>query len=434
MNLLAKIRIYGALVLGLIIFNSCEEKGDFGLGSDDVAPIQFDSENISLNTSIVWLDSIRSHNLGRMFVGGHSGSEFGDLSATGFISVDLNESRHPTLTGDAVFDSARINFSVNLLYDTSANNRQLNIRAYEIAEEFKDTVYITSSTLQQSNTLLASRDIQIEKFDSIYVMEVDQAWANQIFEGIRNGDATFDTQEAFDDFFPGFALKHEGASQNVFGISTGANFEMILYYSVPLDDGSGDLSNRTINMTSTGRTSFHNLTVDRSATDFSVVQETNIVYDAVPRLIVQAGAGIVTRLDLSDLERFTNENEGVIINLAEITIGPISDLPEGILPPPSLFLFLTDERNTTIRDGTVFRSIQEDGANVLGRNTPLRLNYDSESRTYSGSMTTFAQAYFSDIFRRNEFFLYPSNMNLGVDGFSIGIQDLQIKIFYSQLR
>ena len=79
MNLLAKIRIGGALILGLAIFNSCEEKGDFGLGSDDVAPIEFDVESISLSSGIVWLDSINSANLGRVFVGEHSGSGFGEI-------------------------------------------------------------------------------------------------------------------------------------------------------------------------------------------------------------------------------------------------------------------------------------------------------------------------------------------------------------------
>ncbi len=436
MNLLAKIRIYGALILGLIIFNSCEEKGDFGLGSDDVAPIEFQSEKISLNTSVVWLDSIRSNNLGRMLVGEHSGSEFGEISSTGYIGIDLNESRHPSLDEEAVFDSARINFTLNSLYDTSANNRELNIRAYPIIEEFKDTTYITRNSLQRSNQLIASRDIQVEKLDSVYAIHVDQAWASQIFEGIRSGDATFDSQSAFDAFFRGFALTHEGSSQNVFGIVPGASFELVLYYSVPLDDGSGGFSNRRIEMSSTGRPSFHNLTVDRSATDFSVVQQTNIEYPTVPRLVVQSGAGIVTRLDLSDLERFTNQNQGAIINLSEITIGPINDLQEGVPPPPSLFLFITDERNTVIRDGTVFRAIQRDGEriSVLARDTPLQLIFDPDTRTYSGSMTKFTQAYFSDVFRRNEIFLYPSNMNLGASGFSVNTSNLNIKIFYSQLK
>lgn len=433
MNLLAKIRICGALALGLIIFNSCEESGDFGLGTDDVAPVQFNSENISISTSVLWLDSIRAYNLGRLLVGQHSGSDFGAMQAKGYIGLDLNENTHPTLTAEANLDSVRLNFDVNYLYDTTASNRLLNIRAYQIGEEFKDTTYITTNSLQETNTLLASGDVQIDRFDSVYYMDVDMTWANQIFEGIRNDEATFNTQENFDVFFPGFVLKHEGAVQNVFGLGIGSSFELVFYYTVPSEDGS-ELVNRQITMPATGRPSFHNIDIDRSATDFSVVLDQQVEYDQLSKLVVQSGAGLVTKLDLSDLERFSDQNEGAIINLAEITIGPIGDLPEGVSPPPSLFVFITDERNTLIGDGTAFRAIQQDGANVIDRNSPLQLIYDSDARTYSGSMTTFTQAYFTNAFRRNEFFLYPIDMNLTLNGFTIDLADLQIKIFFSELR
>jgi len=431
MNLLGKIGIFAMLILGVAMFNSCEEKGDFGLGSDDVAPIEFDAQEISLETSLVWLDSIPSSGTGRLMVGEHTGSDFGVMQAKGFVALDLNESFH-TLVEGSVLDSTRINFRINYLYDT-ADNRELNLRAYQIGEAFPDTSYITRNELIQSNTLLASGDLLIEKFDSTYAVVVDEAWANQIFEGIRNDDATFGTQEAFNAFFPGFALRHEGATDNIFGLGVGSGFEMVFYYSDPIDD-SDEVVNKELTMSSTGMPNFHNFTVDRSATEFSAVQETNVVYTGQSRLTVQAGAGMVTKLDLSDLKRFTDENEGVIINLAEIKVGPIGDLPEGTFPPPILFLALTDDRNTIIPDGTNFRSIQQDGANVLSRSTPLQLFYNSETRTYTASMTTYTQAYFSDIFRRDEVFLYPNNMNLSVNGMTFTVEDIQIKIFFSQLR
>lgn len=436
MSLLVKIRIIGALFLCVLILNSCEEKGEFGLGSDDVAPIQFDAENISIGTSVVWLDSIASSNTGRLMVGEHTGTEFGVMSAKGFIAIDVNESFHPSEEAleESILDSTRINFRISYLYDTSANNRNLNLRAYQIGEAFPDTSYISRNELIQTNSLRASADVQIDKFDSTYAMDVDVAWATQIFEGIRSGDVTFDSEEAFNDFFPGFVLRHEGVSENIFGLGVGTTFEMVFYYSDPVGDGSGDLVNKRITMGSLGMPNFYNFTVDRSATDFSAVQQRNFTYNGLPRLSVQAGAGIVTRLDLSDLQRFTDENEGVIINLSEIKIGPIGDLPEGVFPPTSLFLALTDERNTIIRDGTGFRSIQRDGANVLSLDTPLQLLFDSETRTYTASMTTYTQAYLSDIFRRNEVFIYPSSMSTSVNGLAVDLQDIQIKIFYSQLR
>lgn len=432
MNLLAKVRICGALILSLTIFNSCEEKGDFGLGSDDVAPIEFTAEDISLSTGVVWLDSINSANLGRVFVGENTSSDFGEMTAKGYMALDLNETVHPTLTAEDILDSVKINFSVNFLYDTSSANRTFNLRAYKIGEAFPSDRYITRSELIQTNELIASGDILIDTFDSIYSADVDLNWAQQVFDGIRDDNVTFDTQLGFNGFFPGFVFRHEGASENIFGIATGTNFEVVFYYSVPLTGGI--ISSRTITMTGTGQPTFHHLTADRSATEFAVVQETGVEYDQVSKLAVQSGVGLVTKLNLSDLERFANENDDAIVNLAQMTLGPIGDLPQGVSPPSTLLLLLTDERNTVISDGGALRAIQEDGVNVISQNFPLQLRYNETDRTYTASVTSYVQSYLNNTFRRNEVFIYPSNMNLSANGLTLGLDDLQIKIFYSQLR
>lgn len=434
MNLLAKIRIYGALMMSLIIFNSCEEKGDFGLSSDDVEPIEFNVESISLGTGVVWLDSINSANLSRIFVGEHSGSDFGDMTAKGYIGLDLNENSHPVLTADDILDSVKVNFGINFLYDTSSVNRALNLRAYAIGEAFPSDRYITTSELMQSNDLIASGNVQIDNFDSVYSIDAELSWAQPIFDGIRDNDATFDSQSAFDQFFPGFVFRHDGSAQNIFGISTGSNFEVVFHYSVPLNDGSGNIANRTITMTGTAQPSFHHFTSDRSGTNFAFVEETSVEYNQVSQLVVQSGIGLVTKLDLSDLERFANANDGAIVNLAEVTIGPIGDLPQGISPPSTLLLLITDDRNTVISDGGALRAIQEDGVNIISQNFPLQLRYNETDRTYTASITSYVRAYLNDVFRRNEVFIYPSNMNLSTNGFTLELDNLEIKIFFSQLR
>ncbi len=437
MNLLAKIRMYGVLIMGLIIFNSCEESGNFGLGSDDISQVEFSSDDISISTGIVLLDSINSSNLGRVLIGEHQNSGFGSMSATGYVGLDLNETTHPILIAEDRFDSAKLNISINYLFDTTTLERGFSPRAYEISEPFPNSSsYNTETEFEQSSTLLASGDFQINTFDSTYALDVDDDWATLIFEGIRNNLSSFESQTGFEEFFSGFVFRHEGASQNVFGISAGEDFELVLYYSQPANDGSGTFRNREITLNNNGRASFYNLSVDRSSTDFSFVNEKHVAFDVANNAIVQSGSGLVTLLDLSDLQRFTNENSdnSIIINLSEITIGPIEELPNGISPPSSLSLLLTDERNTVIEDGTSARSIQRDGTNILSSSSPLLLPYDAETRTYTGSITTFTQAYFSDVFRRERIFIYPNGINQSINGFTIDPDNIQIKIFYSQLR
>lgn len=437
MNLLAKIRVFGALMMALIIFNSCEESGSFGLGADDISQVQFSSDSISIGTSIVWIDSINTADLGRVVIGEHQNSGFGAMSATGYVGLDLNETAQPILISGDRFDSAKLNVSINYLFDTTSLERTFNPRAYQIGEPFpNNSAYNTQTEFDQSSTLIATGDFQIDSFDSTYALDVDTDWANLVFEGIRNNLSSFQSQAGFEQFFPGFVFRHEGSSNNLFGISAGEDFELVLYYSQPANDGTGTFRNREITLNNSGRTSFYNLTVDRSLTDFAFVNAKHVAFDAGNKAVVQSGAGLVTLLDLSDFQRFTDENSdnSIIINLAEIRIGPIDELPNGIAPPSSLSLLLTDERNTVIEDGASFRSIQRDGASILSSRAPLELLFDSQSRSYVASVTTFTQAYFNNVFRRDKVFIYPNGINQSANGFTIDPSNIQIKIFYSQLR
>jgi hypothetical protein len=47
MNLSAKIKSLGALFLGFLLFVSCEELGSFGLGEEDIAPLEFFTTDLS---------------------------------------------------------------------------------------------------------------------------------------------------------------------------------------------------------------------------------------------------------------------------------------------------------------------------------------------------------------------------------------------------
>jgi len=87
-----------------------------------------------------------------------------------------------------------------------------------------------------------------------------------------------------------------------------------------------------------------------------------------------------------------------------------------------------------ISDGGALRAIQEDGVNVISQGFPLQLRYNETDRTYTSSITSYVRSYLNNTFRRNEVFIYPSNMNLSANGLTIGLDDLQIKIFYSRLR
>ncbi|MCO6359711.1 DUF4270 family protein [Roseivirga pacifica] len=433
MNLLGKIRIFGAfLVVGLIVFNSCEDSGPFGLGTEDVAPLEFFTEDIPIPVSQVLIDSINSRGTGRLLTGAVN-SPAGQMSATAYSALTFEADVTDRPDAAATLDSVKFSINFNYLYDESEVNSFASIKAYKIQKSFPDTTYVTSSTLPLTNELIASADLNIVDLDSTYELVLDQAWADYVFSGFLNEEDEFENDSTFNRFMPGLGFVVEGNQSNIFSIVSGQDLEIRFYYSQPAADGSGLTDNKEFAITGENKPNFFNLTVDRSATDYSAIQQPATEYASPAYSLVHSGGAVITKLDISGLNDFSESKDNAVINLVEFTVGPILDLPEDVDPPAALYMYFTDDQNIPVRDGSNFRGIQRDGTNVLSSAFPVTLAYDEETKTYSNSITTFVQSYYQDVFRRNHVFLFPTDINQSVNSFQINPDDINLKIFFSEL-
>lgn len=433
MNLLDKNKSFGALVLGLFLFISCEENGSFGLNGDDVAPVEFSSTDISVTSSVVLLDSIRSSSAGTLLVGNFQNATFGSIEGTGYNRLNLNRQSLFQVASQAILDSVRLNLTFNYQYDTSAMATNWGLEMFSLGRPVTDTVHITTDNIVVSSTLLASGELDITKLDSLYAIDVDETWGNEIFELLRLEDPVVLNQEAFETFFRGVAFKAlPGVTPNVLGIEISENSNITFYYREP--SASGEIDRALAHVMSFHTVpNFYGLEIDRAGTPTAIIDQFGVeIEPASGKRYVQSGAGIVTKIDLSVLNDFI-QTEPRIVNLAEISVGPIDVLNDNLPPPPFLNLLITDEENTRIKDQGRFRTIQSDGNNQIASSNPVLLIYDAETRTYKGSITSYIQTYFSGQFRRNELMLYPSNMTTGVNGASFNPEDIKIKIIFSEL-
>lgn len=433
MSLLVKIKNYGALLLlCLVILNSCEEKGDFGIATDDVAPVEFITENIAVNSSMVQLDSVITAYQGRFMAGNLINSPWGNITSTGFIGINARTDVIPEFDDDASYDSMRVEFTVNFLHDSSANNRDMQIELFDVTEEIVDTLYIGKNSLNYSSTLFASGAFDEIKIDSSYTIDANDQWGQEFFNGMTSGAAQFESQENFEDYFPGIAVRAFSQQGNIFGISPDVNFRILIYYSEPNEEGT-DIVQKSFEFNGFTMPYFFGVESDRSGSAFSAVIDANTAYDNTSVIGVNSGSGLVTKLDISNLAAFSDNIDGIIINSAELFVGEVNDTDEQYLPN-SLILYLTDERNTRIRSGNSYRSIQRDGSNQLGNGSPVQLFYNIETKTYSASITSFVQDYYKDRFRRDEIFLYPTDMNSTFRGFTLDKSNVRLKIYYSLLQ
>lgn len=434
MSLLDKNKSLGALVLGLFFFISCEEKGSFGLNGDDVAPVEFSSEDINITSSVVLLDSIRSSSTGTLLVGAFQNSTFGTFDAIGYSRLNLNRPSLFQVASEAILDSVRLNLTFNYIYDTSAVAANWGLEMYVLGRPVTDTLHITTDDLQVSSRVLSSANIEVTKLDSTYSIVVDQDWGQDLFDRLKVEDPLVADQEAFETLFRGVAFTaKDGVEPNILGVELSENSNITLYYREPSNTGEIDLE-VTHEMNFHTVPNFYGLQLDRSGTPTAGIQDFAVEYmPASSKRYVQAGAGILTKINISEFRDFITEDPR-IINLAEITIGPI-DLPTTTTEPPeSLYLVITDDRNTLIKDQGNFRSIQRDGDSQIGSSNPVELVFDAETMIYSASITSYLQSYFSGVFQRDELMIYPSNMTTGLNGISFDPEDIKLKIIYSELR
>ncbi|KYG76792.1 hypothetical protein AWN68_07145 [Roseivirga echinicomitans] len=433
MNLLGKIKSIGALMLGLTLLFSCEKNGDFGFGSDDISPVEFSVETVGTSSSVVLLDSISSTNLGVGFIGNIDDPDFGKVKATSYAQMKLNVDDLNDISEEAILDSVKLSIKFGYLYKDFAKTARLKVSL--LSEQIKDTLHITTNSTAISNELVASGNILIDELDSVYTINVNIDFANELFELMRNGSPQVATQEAFESAFPGLAFQTEDNSSNAFGIVLEPESSMIdFYYSEVSSTGTVNVP-ATHKITIGELTHYYGLEFDRSGTALEGMATTNQEYSPSSGLrYIQAGAGIVTKINLSELQTFANLKPDVIVNTAQVSIGPIDEPVDGVTPPTRLLLLLTDSGNRVIRDGENFRAIQQDGSNPIGSGTALTLLYDEDSKTYTGSITSFIGYYFSDVFRRNQFFIAPSSINGELGNVVFRPEDFKLKVFYSELK
>ncbi len=452
MNLLDKKLGLGAVLMALILFSSCEEAGNFGLGDDDVSPVDFFSENIPITSQVLLIDSIPSDDGETLLVGSVNNSDFGTSVARSFSVVNLNKETLVDLLPDAVLDSAKMNLKFNYIHNTEKTVLDLQIGELTQGSIFDSLSYFTKSESPRVVTniltgepiVIAEQIIEVENLDSTYIIDMDPVWALELFNLLRDNDPRVADQESFrEQFLPGIAFIGGPFTTGAFGIETvvGGDGEtsvasnIVLYFHQTAPNGTGDI-NFTLIMTFNDAKHFFTLETDRTGSDTEIVQDFGTAYEpATDMRYIQEGNGIVTKIDVSGLRDFTEARPDVVVNFAQLTIGPLESRPTiNGEPPQELILYLTDDRNTLIPDGNAFRGIQRDGGNQIASSATITLDYDAETNSYSGSVSSFVQSYHAEIFQRDEWVLFTGNMNTSLNGMVLDPNNIELKIFFSELK
>lgn len=447
MNLLDKKLRIGAVFMALFLLISCEESGDFVLGDLDISPVDFFSEKIEITSSVLLIDSIPTDSNDNILIGTLENDQFGRTEAQAFTILNLNKEQLVVILDDAILDSAHFNFKLNYKHNEDFDVLDLIIGAV-IPNSIEDTVsYYTDSdaprVLQDKVSGLPVEigrgRVNVGDLDSVITMDLNDEYALNFFNDLKNEDPRLANQETFESqYLGGLAFIPGDFNTGAFGIEMVEASNMILYFHQTSPTGTG-IINFTQELSYHDAKHFYVLENDKSGSEVEEIIESATAYEPSSGLrYIQEGNGIVTKFDISAFREFSESKPDMIVNFAEITIGPIQNQFNLNDPPPeTLLLYITDGQNTLIKDRTIFRGIQRDSESttgVISSSNTIELDYDVSTKSYTGSMTSFIQSYHGGVFQRDELLLFTINMNSSLNGLVLDPENIDLEIFYSELK
>ncbi|UII34470.1 DUF4270 domain-containing protein [Fulvivirga ulvae] len=389
------VRRSGLILLSALTFFSCEEElSTVGLPPENDLGIFFVDVPLNDKVSQIWVDNIYSRATGSIIVGSYQDEYFGHMEARSFTELTLpSENPGKNFSGTATLDSLVVETRIRGIYGSNVKNTLNKIEIYQLTDTIpvKDQTYTIAST-QALGAKLAESEFYIypdslglkfedyvedvqnltpkdssdreRLFDSndeyIYrsAFQVNDTYALEFFNRLKNQDAAFSSAENFADYFNGMAFVSTVSNSAVltYGVS---DTRMVLYYSET--DSQGNTSQEELVFGASATINYNNIEPNKnvgwSGSDFDdlstfyepYVTSTNLAY-------VQSGTNLLMKIDLSSMQQFADTIDSPVIQKAELIFSGIVDADENTPPPANMLYYLTTTdslANKNYRVGTL---------------------------------------------------------------------------------
>jgi hypothetical protein len=414
-----------AMLAIALFFLSCED-GTSLLGYENPTS-KFDLSfiDIPVETSVIQLDSIRTSNfnasndLNRLLVGKTDDARFGDATAIAFTQFLPKSGLDTSVTNHTpVFDSISLQLRHDYYAYGANGNTHQEINVHELTEALKSSfstttttntggqqkphtttynfqkTYLSKDVATFDPTMLGTKGFNVDKDkyklgaadatpDTVYTtIPLSDAFGQRLFNLATTASKTdFTNYTYFTERFKGLVLT-PGESDKIIGIRPGDDFTKLVMHLHTTKD------TLTIEFSLNNLLSFNQITADRSSSELATL--TTTYQDTEPNgdlRYIQAGTGVVTKIDFSKFGEFAATLDRVAINSAEFIINGIED-PAGNEPPPNLVVKLLKDNNRIKKPA--FRGNSTAFTNDVAQINSYRgyINYDvsSFSNFYSGSV------------------------------------------------
>lgn len=342
MNLLIKRIAFIALFLPIF---SCEDPKDIGLDLEpqkDNFGVLF-TEDLTIQTSTVLVDSVRTNSSPYFLVGRYQDPQLGTVTAQSFLQVRFG----------AAFDlgsTATVDYAELILdyeYDYGNTGQPQTLSVHRLTDSLRRKVYYNYEKLNFSPVAIGTQTFVANTKRDTLKIRLDDAIANELmsFSG--------KTEQEFLNAFYGFTLVGgENDNGAVIAPTVTANNTasvLRLYYK-----NSGSATQNTYDFFLDGL-NFNHIRSDRTG----LLANLQNPYDSLPsgttggQSYVQAGIGLMTKIEFPDIQKL--KEKGIVgINHAELVVRPVTGtIANGMNTPQALVLYQVGLDNKIYRDTTL---------------------------------------------------------------------------------
>lgn len=449
----------------LFLFNSCiNDDETLGLGNNSEV---FDYGFIDINVpiSVVLRDSLFTAGTERLLAGRYLDPDFGEVLARSYFAMaPLSYNNTLNIPSNATYDSIVLDLSYGYFYGHEGQGQTFEIHQLADTIGFNPIKYsfdavnlgskIAEKTFDADTALIGKRLIDFASAEDTVGISFDGEGNVLYFERFRLNDAIgmdlfqkskdrsieFENLNNFNNYFKGLALVPKNDNSIILGFRPRANStRIIIFYTII--NSEGEPESRILNFLVNDQRQFNEIQPNsnfsnRSGTALeSLIEPYQDFNPGDGKGYYQSGANVALKLDFSFLHDI-DTLENILINHAELIIGPIEESVMGLRPPQSIRYFLTNSTNRVIRSLTtgVPRTIQLDDGNInpLGSQSPLVANFNPETREYKSRITLFLQSVVNGNMDLNQVMVISAEMERTLNRFVVDNENVRIRLYYSK--
>ena len=342
------------LLLGLLACN--EQNSEALVGEDfvDSSTKVFFIDTLNIISSSFQFDSLVVSNPNRLLIGSYRDEVFGRINSKSYVQLSPSSF---DIENDAQFDSIEL----VLKYDKYFYNDTIPAQEFKVFEvdqtiEPDEGNYYNTTNFRYKDAPIALKEFlpKINKVDSL-VIKIADSYGRSLFTKFIENE--INNEDEFLDDFKGLLV--EGTRETnttILGFSLDSYMRM--YYSL---DNEIEADGRVLDFSFNAGNTFNNISSNKSTTYFESIddQEDYLSSDEADELsFIQSGIGIVTRIDIPNINALNNiQGQGRILDAKLKMTLKRNSSTNNLFTDGNLLAFIIDRKSNVLADLTFDGSV-----------------------------------------------------------------------------